>query len=206
VPSLRFAATAEHYDLFADIVRWRLEQSTTVTGYLDEGDEFDACIASCDVGMNLRWPTAREISGPWLRCLAAGKPTIIIDLVHLTSVPSVDPRTWQPNNTVCGSGDGALPGPICVAIDILDEAHSLKLAMHRLAIDAGLRAALGSAARAYWFEEHSFEAMVSDYLRLIPAAASTDASMTRLPEHLIDDGDRRLRELLQPFGVPCPLR
>jgi glycosyltransferase involved in cell wall biosynthesis len=209
VPSahlLLAGAPAEHYDLLADVTRWRLEQNTTLTGYLDAGDEFDACIAACDVGLNLRWPTAREISGPWVRCLAAGKPTIIIDLVHLTDVPSLDPRTWQPNNSMCGATDDALPAPICIAIDILDEAHSLKLAMQRLAIDAGLRAELGSAARAYWSKEHSFDAMVSDYLRLIPAVASTDASSAGLPEHLIDDGDRRLRELLQPFGVPCPLR
>ena len=27
---------------------------------------------ACDVSLNLRWPTAREMSGPWLRALAAG--------------------------------------------------------------------------------------------------------------------------------------
>ena len=38
--------------------------------------------------------------------------------------------------------------PVAVAIDILDEDHSLRLAMKRLAEDAELRQALGSAAQS----------------------------------------------------------
>ena len=57
--------------------------------------EFDRAIAETDVCLCLRWPTNREASGPWLRALAAGKPTVVNDLAHLVDVPTLDPRTWQ---------------------------------------------------------------------------------------------------------------
>ncbi len=90
-------AVPEHYDLQSDIARLGLTGCVTLTGYLASDEAFTECIAACDVALNLRWPTAREVSGPWLRCLAAGKPTVIVDLAHLTDVPTVDPRTWRPN-------------------------------------------------------------------------------------------------------------
>ncbi len=81
----------EHYDLAATSSarsRWRRHAHR-----LSATDEaFTENIAACDVALNLRWPTAREMSGPWLRCLAAGKPTVIVDLAHLADVPTLDPR------------------------------------------------------------------------------------------------------------------
>jgi glycosyltransferase involved in cell wall biosynthesis len=95
---LLLAGSAQrHYDVAADVQRRGLGERVTLTGYLPTEDDLTACIASCDVSLNLRWPTAREVSGPWLRALAAGRPTITIDLAHMGDVPSVDPRTWRPN-------------------------------------------------------------------------------------------------------------
>ena len=54
-------------------------------------------IAAADVCLCLRWPSSRETSASWLRCLAAGKPTIITDLVHTVDVPALDPRSWTVN-------------------------------------------------------------------------------------------------------------
>ena len=66
-----------------DIERHRARlDDVTLTGYLPTDEAFTESIAACDVALNLRWPTAREMSGPWLRCLAAGKPTVIVDLAH----------------------------------------------------------------------------------------------------------------------------
>src|SRR4030095_4798992 len=84
-----------HYDVAADVHRRGLDRRVTVTGYLPDEGDLTACIAGCDVSLNLRWPTAREVSGPWLRALAAGRPTVTIDLAHMTHVPSLDPRTWK---------------------------------------------------------------------------------------------------------------
>jgi thiamine biosynthesis protein ThiS len=113
-------------DLPALLSRHQLEDAVT---HLDDPDDeaFDQAIAAVDVSLNLRWPSALETSGPWLRALAAARPTIVIELAHQTDVPAWDPRDWRPRNPL----DARQPATI--AIDILDERHSLGLAMDRLA-------------------------------------------------------------------------
>jgi hypothetical protein len=258
-------AAAAHYDAAADVRRRGLESRVTITGYLDTEAELTDAIAACDVSLNLRWPTAREISGPWLRALAAGRPTVITDLAHLAHVPSLDPRTWRirsgsgmrnagsahleeragirdPGSGIRESGYSTLgmrgpgfgtrdsglgtrpphpdtitrgtpsdpasriPHPdtitaVTVAIDILDEDHSLRLAMRRLAIDAALRAELGAAGRRYWAEEHSMPRMVEDYRRALATAAARPSPAGPLPPHLVDDGGRVLRRVLAECGL-----
>jgi hypothetical protein len=137
------------------------------------------------------------MSGPWLRCLAAGRPTVITDLAHLSDVPALDPRTWR---------QAGAPGcaAVCVAIDILDEGHSLRLAMRRLAADPALREALGTAARRYWSEEHSQQAMLEDYRAVLRRAAAAGMPAPALPAHLKTDRSELVETLLEPFGVSVP--
>ncbi|MEO7273599.1 MAG: glycosyltransferase, partial [Vicinamibacterales bacterium] len=97
--------------LRADVHRLGLDAHVILTGYLESDAALTESIAACDASLNLRWPSAGEISGPWLRCLALGLPTVIVDLAHLANVPSLDPRTWQRH----GGGTGA--PPVCIAID-----------------------------------------------------------------------------------------
>jgi len=194
---------AAHYDVRADIAAHGLQDRVTVTGYLESDSDLTDHLAASDVSLNLRWPTARETSGPWLRALAAGVATVLTDLVHLGDVPSLDPRTWTANH-VPRSAD-----PVCVAIDILDEDHSLRLAMKRLATDAALRLELSHAGREHWRREHTLDAMVEDYERIIALAAArpADAPIREredAPAHLRDHGDRQLRALLEPFGMDAP--
>jgi hypothetical protein len=170
-----------------------------VTGYIEGDDEFTEYVAACDVAITLRWPSAREVSGPWLRALAAGRPTIMTDLEHMADVPALDPRTWTPPQSA------ATAPPVAVSIDILDEDHSLRLAMRRLAGDADLRRRLGRAASAYWERNHSVDRMVDDYRRVIPLALATPAPAVDLPAHLRADGTARLAQLLAPFGIPADL-
>ncbi len=192
-------ASAPQYDAARDIQARGLAGRVTITGYLDTDDELTDAIAASDIVLNLRWPTAREVSGPWLRALAAGKPTVTIDLAHLWDVPSLDPRTWTMNQA--GIRPGRTPEPVTVAIDILDEDHSLRLALRRLTTDPELRASLGAAARRYWRQEHSPERSVEDYHRVIALALGREAPRPALPAHLTASGDRTLRALLAPFGV-----
>jgi len=192
-------ALVEHLDVRADVERLQLKHSTTITGYLESDEDLTAAIAACDVALNLRWPTAREVSGPWLRCLATGRATVIVDLSHLVDVPSIDPRTWAAASTP----------PCTVAIDILDEDHSLRLAMRRLGTDRELRTALARAGRAYWTAHHSIERMADDYRRVMEQAAaiSTDAtSRIPLPEHLLDNGAGTLDAIVRDFGLDAPWR
>jgi glycosyltransferase involved in cell wall biosynthesis len=205
VPSahlLLAGAAPDPDDLRSEAARHGLGDCCTITGYLESDAELTACVAAADVTLNLRWPTAREVSGPWLRCLAAGKPTVTVDLWHLSDVPSLDPRTWQPNtSTTAGPSD-----PCTVAIDILDEEHSLRLALRRLGTDSDARRALGQAARRYWAANHSIATMASDYLRLIATAAQLPAvrHVGTLPAHLTNDASRTLREVIAEIGVPLP--
>lgn len=187
-------AAARHYDVEADVHARGLAGHVTMTGYIESDDELTRHIAACDVVLNLRWPTAREMSGPWLRALAAGKPTVTIDLAHVADVPSLDPRTWTVN--------AAAPrDPVTIAVDILDEDHSLRLAMRRLAADPELRATLGVAGQQYWRAEHSMEAMLEDYRRVLPKAAAMPVPRVTLPPHLVDDGGGLLRALWGEMGV-----
>jgi hypothetical protein len=195
---LLFAGSpADHYDVAADLRRRNLSNAVVATGYLESDDDLTDAIAACDVTLNLRWPTAREISGPWLRCLAAGRPSITIDLTQTADVPSLDPRTWRTH----GADDRA---PVCVAIDILDEDHSLRVAMRRLATDAPLRRALGEAARQYWISEHAHAIMFDDYRHVLELATATALPGVALPPHLGDDGSGRMADILSSIGVAIP--
>jgi glycosyltransferase involved in cell wall biosynthesis len=192
-------AAASHFEVKAG-------GDVTLTGFLETDDELTDHIAACDVTLNLRWPTARETSGPWLRALAAQKATVITDLAHLADVPSLDPRTWR--TTDHGPRD---TDPVCVAIDILDEDHSLRLAMRRLATDGDLRTRLGRAAREYWARTHSVEGMADDYESAFARCASLGemagfgGNANDVPHHLRPTGDEKLRDLLRPFGLESPL-
>jgi glycosyltransferase involved in cell wall biosynthesis len=197
VPSARLllaGASAAHYDVAEDVAIRGLCPHVTLTGYIEKDDELTDMLAAADVALTLRWPTAREVSGPWLRALAAGVPTVTIDLAHTWHVPALDPRTWQP---YVPGGDP----PVTVAIDILDEEHSLRLAMRRLATDAALRRSLARAGRAHWEREHSIAGMVEEYRRVLPLAGSSAAPRATLPPHLVYDGDAVLQALTAPFGL-----
>ncbi len=181
--------------------------AVTLAPDLDDAT-FEDAIASVDVSLNLRWPTARETSGPWVQALAAGRPTIIIDLEHHAHVPALDPQTWTRRP---GTGQAA---PIAVALDILDEEHSLGLAMVHLARDPDLRHTLGAAARRYWEREHTVSRMADDYDRLLTRVAHEPSSSSwpslrdslSLPRVLTPDPVRHTRDLVSSFGdLTCTL-
>ena len=167
-------------------------------GVLDD-EEFDDSIASIDVSLNMRWPTALEMSGPWLQAIAAGRPTVIVDHAHLGDIPTLDPRTWHRHEPGVQSMDADMEA-VGVAIDILDEEHSLRLAIEMLGRNAELRARLGTAARRYWEREHTVERMTDDYQRAIARAAAMSAPDVALPAHLRPDPLALTLETAAPFG------
>jgi len=171
----------------------------TVLPFLDD-DAFEDAIAAVDVSLNLRWPTALEMSGPWLQALAAGRPTIIIDHAHLADVPTLDPRTWRRHAPAPESIEADAEA-VAVAVDILDEEHSLRLAIEMLATSERLRARVGGAARRYWEREHTLERMTDDYQRAMARAAAFPAPAVTLPAHLRPDALSRARALVSPFGA-----
>jgi glycosyltransferase involved in cell wall biosynthesis len=185
--------TVEYYDAIADARLLGVGGKVTVTGYLPDAD-MDDYVAAADVCLCMRWPSSRETSASWLRCLAAGRATIATDLVHTADMPMLDPRNW--------SADAE---PIGVSIDILDEDHSLKLAMRRLAADAPMREMLGRNARRLWSERFRLEQMASRYRGVIDLALSSaplhSSGVARLPRHLLESGTEHTDELLQEAGL-----
>jgi glycosyltransferase involved in cell wall biosynthesis len=173
-----------------------VEAAVVFAGVLDD-DAFDRAMGSVDVSLNLRWPTALETSGPWLRALAAGRATVVMDLAHQTHVPSLDPRTWEPTLPHC------VGEPIAIAIDVLDEAHSLGLAFRRLATDAALRDSLGRAGRRYWEQHHRVARMRDDYLALIGRTVERQPFLPPSASGLEYDPLRHARALVADFGAPA---
>ena len=82
----------------------------------------DAALRSTDVCICLAWPPAGETTPLWIRCLAAGKPTIVGPRPCPDQAPLLDPRTWRHRH-------GAPEDGIAVAVDVVDEADTLALAM-----------------------------------------------------------------------------
>jgi glycosyltransferase involved in cell wall biosynthesis len=187
-------------DVRAEIRRLGLSGRVSLTGYLESDSLLTDYIAACDASLNLRWPTAGEVSGPWLRCLALGLPTVVVDLAHMADVPSLDPRTWHPH------GGHSESTPVCIAIDILDEDHSLALAMRRLATQPAFRKRLGDAAAAYWQRHHTPSAMIENYEQLIDEVRQLPTPEPRLPRHLRDDGGGVLDRITAQFGLQPLLR
>jgi glycosyltransferase involved in cell wall biosynthesis len=200
---LLVGATAGYYDVAADAAQAGIADRMTVTGYVADED-LPGYLAAADVCLCLRWPTARETSASWLRCLAAGRTTVITDLANLVDVPSLDPRTWTPQCARAWGLHGS-PNrrtPVCVSIDILDEDHSLRLALRRLLVDADLRTQLGSAAHAYWQTHHTLEQMAADYRRVIDRARATNVpAPTEAPAHLHEDGTALANQIASTLGV-----
>jgi hypothetical protein len=93
-----------------------------------------------------------------------------------------------------------------VSIDILDEDHSLRLAMRRLATDARLRTALGQSARMLWMERFTLDRMASGYREAIEAACAApfpdSARRSSLPGHFVSDGTEHAARLLRRLGLP----
>jgi len=169
----------EYSTLAADVDRLNIANVVRVTGYVAD-DEIDAYLAAADACLCLRWPTALETSASWLRCLAAGRATVISDLAHLVDVPS----------------------GVALRVDLLDEARTLVDAMRRLATDPDLRAAVGRAGLEYFTAHHTIDLMTAGYVRLLSRAADrTVRIVAGLPAHFTDDHGEEARAVARQFGV-----
>lgn len=141
-----------------------------------------------------------EVTDLWMRCLAAGRATIVGARARLASVPLLDASSWR--NLHGGSEDG-----VAVGIDPRREAETLWLAMRRLAVDGDARRALGRRARAWWEARSGSEAeMLDDYRRLIHAAVREPAPPARdLPPHFRVDGLELARRVAEACGLDARL-
>ncbi len=205
---LLVGGTAPYYDAAAEAQALGVSDRVRITGYVPDGD-LAAYLLAADVCLCLRWPTSRETSAMWVRAIAAGRPTVITDLAHTADIPSLDPRTWnRPMEQGRPVARSLSHGPVSVAIDLLDEDESLRLAMTRLANDSGLREELGRNAREFWQAHHTMGCAVEDYEAVIGRALARPVPRVRdLPAHLLDEAQGLARTILSEFGMdPDPFR
>jgi glycosyltransferase involved in cell wall biosynthesis len=185
---------AAHYDVEADIARLGLAGRVHVAGYVPD-EALPAHLAAADICWCLRWPSNGETSASWIRCLAAGRPTLITALAQLQAVPAVAPSE-------AGSvGSSAGPQAVAIAIDPLDEPGDVQLALRALVARPALRRAMGAEARRYWESRHTLPRMADAYERLIADAASRPVPVFQLPAHLRDEGTTTARRILSEMGV-----
>ena len=190
-----------HYDVMPEAQSAGVADLVTITGFVADA-ELPAYLAAADIVSCLRFPSSSETSASWLRALAAGRPTLVSDLPQHAALPTLDPRSW----TVVSANPRARSAPIAVSIDLLDEVHSLTLALKHLATDPERRRSLGESAKHYWAANHTVDLMASDYREVIERASVRQAPEVSLPSHLRPDGTEYLRELLAPFaGLAVPL-
>ena len=165
--------------LDGEIAAHGLSDRVRLTGHVADA-AIGEYLAAADVCLCLRWPTALETSASWLRCLAAGRPTVISDLAHLVDIPA----------------------QAAARVDPANEQSSLVHTMRRLAADGAWRATLAEEGHAHWRASHTLEIMTGDYIRLLPLAAAQPApSRTDLPGHFLADHSQSAREMVRHFGV-----
>lgn len=108
--------------------------------------EFDGLLNACDIVVNLRYPSKKQMSAVLVRAIAAGKPVIITNLPEWDFFPSS--FCWK------------LPaGP--------DEADQLFAYLQQLANDPTLRTQMGQEARSYFEQSATIPHMAKRYERLI---------------------------------------
>jgi len=147
-PDVRYllvGSISPSYDVRAAIARAGLEDSVTVTGYVDRA-AFEDYVAAADICLNLRHPTAGETSASLLRLLGAGKPTL-----------------------VSASGSFAeLPPDVAAQVDLDASEGDLILEYCRLLIARpDLAAAMGAQARAYVAREHTLDGAAASYMSFL---------------------------------------
>lgn len=168
--------------------------------------------ATADVCVCLQWPARADGHWRWLECLAAGKPSIIFDLADRVTIPTLDPRDGLTRQVAPVSDESGIDPqePVAVALDVMDEYHSLRLAVQRLAVDGPLRQRLGDAAHRIWRSRFGLDRMATEIGVAIQDAADVPLRNLRrdhLPAHLLADGYSLLDALTRESGLPAnPLR
>ncbi|MGV3517079.1 MAG: glycosyltransferase family 4 protein [Luteitalea sp.] len=196
----------EHYALWQDVAATGTRDLIEVTGYVDD-EQLAAELRAADVCVCLRWPTARETSASWLRCLAAGKPTVVPDQLSTVDVPTLDPRHWQlKHDRTDAVAVFQPPDPsraVAVSIELSDEEAMLRQALRRLVVDADLRRQLGRRAREWWAGRHTLARMHRDYEAALAWAVTQPVPEwpADAPAHLRPDPSAWARSLTAAFGV-----
>jgi glycosyltransferase involved in cell wall biosynthesis len=124
-------------------------RDAVVFDHVDESHLW-ALMSSCDICVNLRFPTMGETSAAALRVLSLGKPLVVSDV------------GWF----------GELPDSVAAKVPVDEwEVETLARTLALLAERRDVREAMGEAARAYVREEHNLERVGDLYVAALEEAA-----------------------------------
>lgn len=181
VPRFRFVLAGERrpheYNVDADIAESELREQVICTDYLDE-DQFFKHLIAADVIVNLRYPSAGEMSGTLIRALGLGKPTIIFDHGPM----------------------GELPDRIVKKIRWSDERRNdLTNALYGLLVNPSERSLLGSRAAEYVRREHDIARVADRYAEIVRRVPSRTTQSTEKLAHYFPH-PRGLAQKLRSMG------
>jgi len=177
-PNLRYlivGEVAKHYDLRKEISNWNVEDLVEVTGRVDL-NQFHRLLGRSDIVLNLRYPSAGEMSATLLRALAYGKPVLMSRLEHLREIPDDVAIKIRPDR------------------EIDDIFHNL----WQLIENRSLRDRWGDRARRYIEKNHQPAQMLEAYRAFIEKAL--ERKKTFRPPHLplhLQSGREILRDYIR---------
>lgn len=165
-PNLRYLIVGEvarHYDLQSKIANWKVNDVVEVIGRVDR-NLFHRLMARSDIVVNLRYPSAGEMSATLLRALAYGKPVLMSRLEHLQEIPDNAAIKVRPDH----------------------EIDDLFQNLWQLIESESLRIRYGNRAKQYVASHHQPEQMLDAYRNLIETALIKKESFRspELPLHL----------------------
>jgi glycosyltransferase involved in cell wall biosynthesis len=165
---------ASEYELPSEIEKFGLQSHVQITGHVDRF-LFHRYMARSDIVLNLRYPTAGEMSATLLRAMSYGKPVLITRLRQLQEFPAGSVIRIRPDDH-----------------EWLDLFHNL----WPLIENQSLRQRIGDRAKQYIEAEHRPEQMVEKYQEFIDAALlrKKDFQRPELPLHL-----RSSREIMNAY-------
>lgn len=165
---------APEYELQKEIEKFELQGNVQVTGRVDR-PTFHGLMARADIIVNLRYPSAGEMSATLLRAMAYGKPVLMTRLRQFQELPAGSVIRIRPNEQ-----------------EWLDLFHNL----WPLIENESLRKRFGDSARNYIEAKHQPQQMLQKYQELIEAALTRKGTFHRpeLPFHL-----RSSREIIEKY-------
>lgn len=166
---------ASNYNLQSEVEHLKLQNIVKITGRVERA-EFHSLMKRADIVINLRHPSAREMSATLMRAMALGKPVLISRLLHLQELPDDAVIRIRPDR----------------------EQEDLFHNLWQLIESKILRERIGGKAKEYMDLNHTPEKMVEKYRELIELSLQRKAAYRSppLPIHL-QSGENIIREYIK---------
>ena len=164
---------APHLKLQNEIEKWNLQETVHITGHVEKSD-FLRYLSRADVVINLRHPSAGEMSATLLRALSARKPVLISRLHYLSEIPE----------------------SAVLRVSTSRETEETYFHLRRLMEEVRFRKSLARNGKKFVEQHQRFDQMVDAYRELIDVGLKRKETFQKpqLPVHL-----RSAKEILNAY-------